>query len=92
MNAGKTFHDMTDAELKVAAIDIVRTSIDEDEVKRRLKSELNYPYSIAITSHQPTDDAGREARAIVRALGGLTLKSGAMVMVMMHGHRDTISF
>ncbi len=88
--ADKTFRDMTDAEIKAAAQTIVRSSETEDEVKRRIAAELDYPYSITITSHNPTDDVGRQARTIVRALGGLVLKNGAMVMVMIHGHDSVI--
>lgn len=87
----KAYHDMTDEEIKAAASQIVRSSSSDEEIKQRLKDELGYPYTAAINSHQPTDQAGREARALAGALGGLTRKDGAMVMVMMHGPRGTIS-
>ena len=92
MVQGKTFREMTDDELKVAAMSIVTSSSSEEEIKERLKRELDYPYSIAITSHVPTDNIGRGARAIAQSLGGLTMQNGAMVMVMMHGRNgNTIS-
>lgn len=81
----KTFRDMSDSEMVDATRSIIRTSSTEAEVKRRLKEELQYPYHIAITSHNPTDKVGREAKAISAGLGGLSLLDGSMVMVMMHG-------
>lgn len=89
--AAKTFRQMTDNEFKAAAQQIVRTSASEDEVRQRIKNELGYPYGISITSHLPQDNTGRQARSIVRALGGLTLTNGAMVMVMMHGQDGVIN-
>jgi len=87
----KTFDNMTDAELKEAARMIVRASSSEAEVRERIARELQYPYGIAVTSHLPTDAVGRQARGIVSTLGGLTLRNGAMVMVMLQGHDGTIS-
>jgi hypothetical protein len=86
-----TFDTMTDDELRTAARRIVTSSSSESEVQQRLANELKYPYSIAITSSMPTDRVGFECRAVASMLGGLTLASGAMVMVSMHGHDGTIS-
>ncbi len=91
MQLSKTYREMTDSEIKEAARIIIRTSSSEDEVRRRIRDVLGYPYGIAITSHLPTDVAGCEARKIVHALGGLTMANGAMVMAMMHGHDSVIS-
>lgn len=88
----KAYRDMTDDEIKQATRQIVSNASTDDEIRQRLRDELVYPYSVAITSHNPTDQAGREARVIVQGLGGLVRKDGAMVMVMMHGPRgNTIS-
>ena len=81
----RSFYDMGDQEFQAALRAIVTTSDTEEQVRQRLRDELGYPYSIAITSHQPTDEVGREASALVAALGGSHLRSGAMVMVMAHG-------
>ena len=81
----QSFYEMDDAAFRAALRHIVTTSHGEEEVQERLKSELNYPYSIAITSNQPTDGPGLEARKHVVDLGGCTLANGAMVMVMAHG-------
>jgi len=89
-NRKKRYDDMTDSEIKAAARHIITSSSSEAEVEQRLRDELEYPYSIALHTTVPDDSDGREARALVRALGGLVMKSGAMAMVMMHGHRGTI--
>ena len=82
----------SDEEIKAAVRGIVRTSSDDEEIVRRIKSELGCPYGAAITPHVPSDDTGRTARSIVQALGGLVRKDGAMVMLMMHGPRgNTVS-
>ena len=84
--------EKSDREIKAEVQSIVRTSQDDDEIRRRIRDELGCPYGAAIASCVPTDNTGREARAIVRALGGLIRKDGAMVMLMMHGPRgNTIS-
>ena len=84
--------DKTDAEIKTAMRGIVMSSESDDEIERRAAEELGYPYGLAITSRNPTDNVGREAQSIVAGLGGLIRKDGAMVMIMMHGPRgNTLS-
>ena len=83
----------TDDQIKAAVRDIIKSSSNDEEIKRRLHDELGYPYGdVAICSHLPTDSTDRVARTIVAGLGGLIRKDGAMVMLMMHGPRgNTIS-
>jgi hypothetical protein len=87
----KRYDDMTDAEIKSAARTIVATSSSEDEVRRRLLDEIGYPYTVALHTCVPSDEAGREARVLVQGLGGLVMRNGAMAMAMMHGHDGVIS-
>jgi hypothetical protein len=87
----RDYSAMTDAELKVAVREIIRTSASAEEVQRRTRDELGYPYTISLSVRRPTDTVGREAQALVLALGGLTLTDGSMVMGMMHGHDGVIS-
>jgi hypothetical protein len=87
----KSYSDMTDAEIEVAARHIISSSSSEAEVLRRLRDELGYPYSIALHTTIPDDTTGREARELVRGLGGLVMRNGAMVMVMMSGHNGVIN-
>lgn len=89
--ARKSFAEMSDAEIKVAARQIIRTSSTEAEARRRLRDEIGYPYSVALSVSLPADATGREARELVRGLGGLVMANGAMAMCMMHGHDRVIS-
>lgn len=78
-------------DVKAAIAQIVTTSSSDEEIVRRIGAEFGYsPDSIRIHSHTPTDDVGREAREIVRGLGGLVRKDGAMVMLTVYGPHDTI--
>lgn len=87
----KSYEDMTDSEIKVAVRRIIRSSSSEDEVHRRVRDELSYPYSVALHTTVPEDATGKEARELVRGLGGLIMANGAMTMAMMHGHDGVIS-
>ena len=80
----KSYHQMTDVEAKEAISAVIRDSSSEDEVRRRLSDELGVT-GIALTTHLPTDQTGREASAIVGGLGGLIMKNSAMAMFMAHG-------
>ncbi len=87
----KSYDEMTDVEIEVAARHIISSSSSEAEVQQRLRDELGYPYGdIALRTTIPDDATGREVRELVRGLGGLVMKSGAMAMAMMHGHEDII--
>lgn len=87
---GKSYRNMNDAELKIAAKHIITSSSSEAEVHERLRNELDYPYRISLHTNIPDDKTGREARELVRGLGGLVMKNGAMAMAMMHGRNGTI--
>lgn len=81
---------LSDEEIKKKVREIVATSTSDDEIKERVAKELGCPYGIAITSHVPTDDVGRQAQCLVSCLGGPIRKDGAMVMIMLHGPRGNI--
>lgn len=81
----KPYHEMSDTEVRSAAQRICSESSSEEEICQRLKNEIGYPYSAAISSHLPTDKVGRQARGIALMLGGTVMKNGAMVMMMLHG-------
>lgn len=87
----KSYDDMTDAEIEVATRFIITSSSSEAEVHQRLREELGYPYSVALNTSIPVDAIGMEARELVRGLGGLVMKNGAMAMAMLHGHDGIIS-
>lgn len=87
-----SYCDMTDAEIKAAAKNIIASSSSQEEVCQRIRDELKYPYgNIALYTLIPNDAIGVTARELVRGLGGLVMKNGAMAMAMMHGHNGTIN-
>jgi hypothetical protein len=78
----KPYYEMTALELDAAVRAIVESSSSENEVLRRIESELGYnPEGVSITSHLSTNTVGNEARDLVRALGGLVMKNGALVRI-----------
>ena len=85
-----SYAEMTDAEIEAAARYIITSSSSATEAQQRLRDELGYPYGIALHITLPDDATGREARELMRGLGGLVMKNGAMAMAMMHGHDGTI--
>ena len=62
---------------------IVSQVSTEEELRDRLRSELSLGY-VAFEWHlsSPDDETGNEARMLVKSLGGLVTKSGALVMIM----------
>jgi hypothetical protein len=85
----KTYHEMTDDEIEIAARNIIITSSSEEEVHQRLLDELDYS-GMELSTNIPEDATGREARELVRGLGGMIMKNGAMAMAMMEGHSGLI--
>lgn len=77
------YHAMTSIMLEAAVRTIITTSSSEEEVQRRVQKELDYPGEIRLYTNLPTDSVGREARELVRGLGGLVMKNGAMAMAML---------
>lgn len=87
----KRFNEMNDVEIEAAVRHIVTSSSSEAEVRQRLRDELGYPYSdVCLRTLIPGDATGREMRELVRGLGGLVMKNGAMAMVIIQGHEDVI--
>ncbi len=87
----RSYDTMTDLEIAAAARHIISSSSSENEVHQRLRDELDYPFGdISLHTSIPNDATGREARELVRGLGGLVMKNGAMAMAMLQGHDDII--
>lgn len=84
------YDEMTDVQIEVAARHIISSSSSEAEVRQRIRDELGYPDEITLETSLPNAATGREARELVRGLGGLVMKNGAMAMAIMHGHDGTI--
>jgi hypothetical protein len=86
----RSYHEMSDLEVEIAAKYIIRDSSSEEEIRTRLSEELGYSDDIDMSISIPEDATGREARELLKALGGLIMKNGAMVNGMMHGHEGII--
>ena len=78
----KAWADMTDNEWKICIRNIVTSVESEEELRERLGT-LGVG-SCAIDWHlaEHGDKTGDEARMLVKALGGLVAKNGALVMIM----------
>lgn len=77
-----TWGDMNPEQRKLCLRAIVLECSTENELRRRLHTDLglDHPH-IAWEDISPDDVTGQEARAFVKALGGLVSKSGALVMI-----------
>ncbi len=86
----KKYHEMSDLEIEVAARHIISSSSSEEEVQRRFRDELGYPYPVDLNTSIPDDEVGRQARELVRGLGGLVMQNGAMAQAIIDGHEGYI--
>jgi len=78
----KSWVEMTKDERKAC----IRTSVSqvesEDELRERLAELGVEGFIINWHLSEPGDETGQEARMLVKALGGLVAKNGALVMIM----------
>lgn len=79
----KTYADMSANERKTCVRHVVSQVESEQELGDRLRRDLGLDY-FCINWHlsEPGDKTGEEARMLVKALGGLIAKNGALVMIM----------
>ena len=79
----KTWHNMNADERRMCIRHIVNQAESEDDLRQRLRNELGLS-CCAINWYLPApgDKVGEEARMLVKALGGLVAKNGALVMIM----------
>ena len=79
----KTWSNMNDKEHQICVRHIVLQASSEEELRKLLTEELGTGYC-SINWHLPPDGdkTGQEAQMLVKALGGLISKNGAMVMIM----------
>ena len=64
---------LTNTELRNAINRIVNTSGDADEVNRRAKDELSYPFRIAVSYSRPNAAGQRMSMFMAAARNGETL-------------------
>ena len=87
---GKPFDSMKPVEVEIVLRHIVATSSSEEEILKRIKGELGCPYTPSLSFKQPKDRVEREACELVKALGGLITKNGAMVMMTIFGPQGEV--
>lgn len=78
----KIWSDMTAYEKKIYLRHVVLQVESEDELNDHLIKKLDVDFSIMWYLPDPGDQAGEEARALLKALGGLVAKNGALVQIM----------
>lgn len=78
----KTWETMTGNERKVCVRYIASDSSSEIELSRRLNDIGCTDCAICWKDTDPNDKTSLEARALIKALGGLVSKNGALVMMM----------
>ncbi len=81
--SAKNWQHMTKDERKTCIRYIVSQVSSEEELRARLQSDFALGH-VAINWHlsDAGDKTGDEARMLVKALGGLVAKNGALVMIM----------
>lgn len=90
---GRSFETMDKLMLEVAIRHIVTTSSSEHEALARVQNELGLPpENFSISSFLPDDTPGREMRELVRGLGGLIMKNGAVACVAADTFKGEIVF
>ena len=78
----KTWWDMTADEHKICPRAIVSPVESEEELEGRLRADLGLKlFATHWYLPEPGDKKGDEARILVKAMGGLVSKNGALVMI-----------
>lgn len=67
------WHQLSNNELRSAIMNIVKTSNSEEQVNRRAKVELNYPFRIAVSYSKPNSRGQRMSMFMAHAADGQTL-------------------
>lgn len=76
------YDQMSELEAQAAVRHIVASSSTEQEVQRRIKSELGCPHDIMTHVLRELSRIADEAKELCLAMGGVTLKTGELIQVM----------
>ncbi len=87
VESGRPYDELSNDEIEAALRYIIETSETEDEIKRRVKEEFHYPYTPSIHSLTALTAAAGEAKMLCQAMGGLTMKNGTLVRLMIWSPR-----
>ncbi len=87
VESGRPYNELSNDEIEAALRYIIETSETEDEIKLRFKEEFHYPYTPSIHSLTALTAAAGEAKTLCQAMGGLTMKNGTLVQLMIWSPR-----
>lgn len=79
------YDQMTKPEILAAVRHIVASSSTEKEVQERIKTELGCPYGVMTHVLHSLSRIAGEAKELCLAMGGVTLKTGELIQVMLWG-------
>lgn len=85
VKSGKPYYELDTNEIKAALRHIITTSESEEEIKQRVKEEFHCPYEPSLHSLTALTAAAGEAKMLCQAMGGLTMKNGTLVQLMIWG-------
>lgn len=85
--AKPSYYEMQQPDIEAALRHIVTNSSSEEEVKTRVKSELGCPYTPTVRILSALSKLGTQVHQLCAAMGGVTLKTGELVQVMLWGPR-----
>jgi hypothetical protein len=87
VESGRTYDELSNDEIEAALRYIIETSETEDEIKHRVKEEFHYPYTPSIYSLTALTAVAGEAKMLCQAMGGLKMKNGTLVQLMIWSPR-----
>jgi len=83
----RDYRNMSNDEIATVVGEIINTSYSGDEVRRRIRDELNHPHEIALMVYPCNSPTEREAWKLE---GGFVMGSGELITGMMHGNNHWI--
>jgi len=90
VESGRSYNELSDEEIKAALRYIIETSETEDEITRRVKEEFRYPYEPSLNSLTALTALAGEAKMLCQAMGGLMMKCGTLVQLMIFSPRGKV--
>lgn len=81
-----SWYTMTDAEFRSAVASIVKSSSSGEEVQRRIRKELKYPYDVNLH----TITLGTSAESLAQDLGVIAIRGRVMTSFRLRGQKSGI--
>ena len=86
---GRDFYSLSDTEIQIIVRGIAETSENQEEFERRLSEELSPDCSPSIHALEALSQ-NVQAIELCKAMGGLSLKNGMLIQVMLFGPNGII--